>query len=74
MTKYRWIFARKAEGFPIRLCCRVTELAPVELQRLVQCPRGRADTRRARRGPPGQRDHGHPRLPRRLLRIPASNE
>ena len=28
MTKYRWIAARKAEGFPIRLCCRVTEVPP----------------------------------------------
>jgi transposase InsO family protein len=28
VTKYRWIAARKAEGFPVRLCCRVTELAP----------------------------------------------
>ena len=28
MTKYRWISARKAEGFPIRLCCRVAEVPP----------------------------------------------
>ena len=28
MTKYRWIRARKAEGFPIRLCCRVAEVPP----------------------------------------------
>ena len=28
MTKYRWIAARKAEGFPVRLCCRVLEVAP----------------------------------------------
>ncbi len=28
MTKYRWIHARKAEGFPIRLCCRVAEVPP----------------------------------------------
>ena len=27
MTKYRWIAARKAEGFPVRLCCRVVEIA-----------------------------------------------
>ena len=28
MTKYRWISARKAEGFPIRLCCSVAECPP----------------------------------------------
>ena len=28
MTRYRWIAARKAEGFPVRLCCRVLEVAP----------------------------------------------
>ena len=28
MTKYRWITARKAEGFPVRLCCRVLLVAP----------------------------------------------
>ena len=28
MTKYRWIAARRAEGFPVRLCCRVLEMAP----------------------------------------------
>ena len=28
MTKYRWISARKAVGFPIRLCCRVAEVPP----------------------------------------------
>ena len=28
MTKYRWIAARKAEGFPVRLCCRALEMAP----------------------------------------------
>jgi len=28
VTKYRWITARKAEGFPTRLCCRVLEMAP----------------------------------------------
>jgi putative transposase len=28
VTKYRWITARKAEGFPVRLCCRVLQMAP----------------------------------------------
>ena len=28
VTKYRWITARKAEGFPVRRCCRVLEMAP----------------------------------------------
>lgn len=28
MTRYRWISARRAEGFPARLCCRVLEVAP----------------------------------------------
>ena len=28
MTRYRWISARKAEGFPIRLCCRVAAVPP----------------------------------------------
>ena len=28
MSKYRWITARKAEGFPARLCCHVLEVAP----------------------------------------------
>jgi putative transposase len=28
VTRYRWISARKAEGFSIRLCCRVSEVAP----------------------------------------------
>ncbi|MFI5035952.1 MAG: IS3 family transposase [Acidimicrobiales bacterium] len=28
MTRYRWIAARRAEGFPVRLCCRVLEVAP----------------------------------------------
>ncbi len=28
MTRYRWITARKAEGFPVRLCCRVVKTAP----------------------------------------------
>lgn len=27
MTRYRWITARKAEGFPVRLCCRVLQMA-----------------------------------------------
>jgi putative transposase len=27
VTKYRWIAARSAEGFPVRLCCRVLEMA-----------------------------------------------
>lgn len=27
MTRYRWIGARRAEGFPVRLCCRVLEVA-----------------------------------------------
>ena len=28
MTKYRWIHARRAEGFPVRLCCKVAEVPP----------------------------------------------
>ena len=28
VTKYRWITARKAEGFPVRLCCRALQMAP----------------------------------------------
>jgi transposase InsO family protein len=28
VSKYRWITARKAEGFPARLCCHVLEVAP----------------------------------------------
>jgi putative transposase len=28
VTKYRWIAARKAEGFAVRLCCSVTAVAP----------------------------------------------
>jgi hypothetical protein len=28
VTRYRWIDARKAEGFPVRLSCRVAEVAP----------------------------------------------
>jgi transposase InsO family protein len=27
VSKYRWISARKAEGFPIRLCCSVADVA-----------------------------------------------
>ena len=28
MTRYRWVSARKAEGFPVRAACRVAEVAP----------------------------------------------
>lgn len=28
MTRYRWVSARKAEGFPVRAACRVAKVAP----------------------------------------------
>jgi putative transposase len=28
MTRYRWVGARKAEGFPVRAACRVAKVAP----------------------------------------------
>jgi hypothetical protein len=28
VTTYRWISARKAEGFPVRLCCYVASVPP----------------------------------------------
>lgn len=27
MTRYRWVGARKAEGFPVRTACRVAKVA-----------------------------------------------
>lgn len=27
MTRYRWVTARKAEGFPITMACRVAEVS-----------------------------------------------
>ena len=46
MSRYRWISARKAEGFPIRLCLSGRRGGPLELLRLEREPRGRCDTRR----------------------------
>ncbi len=46
VTRYRWVAARKAEGFPITMACKVAEVL-ARVPQLARSSRRRADRRRA---------------------------